>query len=69
MSAMAEAAPPAAAAAAAADQARIFEWIQQLVLGPGKDTALLELSKKREQLEDLAIILWHSYGKRSPDDD
>lgn len=28
-----------------------------------RETALLELSKKREQYEDLALVLWHSFGK------
>ncbi|CAG8462765.1 12163_t:CDS:2 [Ambispora leptoticha] len=27
-----------------------------------RERALLELSKKREQYEDLALILWHSFG-------
>ncbi|KAK9390540.1 hypothetical protein V1515DRAFT_528889 [Lipomyces mesembrius] len=30
--------------------------------GPSREQALLELSKKREQFDDLALILWHSYG-------
>lgn len=28
-----------------------------------REAALLELSKKREQYEDLALVLWHSFGK------
>lgn len=28
-----------------------------------RETALLELSKKREQYEDLALVLWHSFGE------
>jgi len=27
-----------------------------------RETALLELSKKREQVPELALILWHSFG-------
>lgn len=27
-----------------------------------REAALLELSKKREQYEDLALVLWHSFG-------
>ena len=27
-----------------------------------RENALLELSKKREQYEDLALVLWHSFG-------
>jgi len=45
------------------DYAQIFEWVSQLLKGPeGREKALLELSKKREQYEDLALILWHSFG-------
>ena len=28
-----------------------------------REAALLELSKKREQYEDLALVLWHSFGR------
>ncbi|MCO5582978.1 hypothetical protein L7F22_036883 [Adiantum nelumboides] len=31
-----------------------------------RETALLELSKKREQYEDLALVLWHSFGELLP---
>jgi len=45
------------------DYAQIFEWVSQLLKGPeGREKALLELSKKREQYDDLALILWHSFG-------
>lgn len=30
-----------------------------------REAALLELSKKREQYEDLALVLWHSFGVMS----
>lgn len=30
-----------------------------------RETALFELSKKREQYEDLALVLWHSFGVMS----
>ncbi|KAK0547934.1 RNA-binding protein, CCR4-NOT complex subunit Rcd1 [Tilletia horrida] len=32
---------------------------------PLREHALLELSKKREQYEDLALVLWHSFGVMS----
>jgi CCR4-NOT transcription complex subunit 9 len=41
---------------------KIYTWIMELVQGDRRETALLELSKKREQVEDLAVILWHSVG-------
>jgi len=54
-----------------ADYAQIYEWVTQLLKGPeGREKALLELSRKREQYDDLALILWHSFGttrKRNSD--
>ena len=47
------------------DDTKIYGWIMELVQGDRRETALLELSKKREQVEDLAVILWHSVGKHS----
>ena len=45
------------------DYSQIFEWVSQLLKGPeGREKALLELSRKREQYDDLALILWHSFG-------
>lgn len=41
---------------------RVLEWIAQLMRVETRETALLELSKKREQVPELALILWHSYG-------
>lgn len=41
---------------------KICEWVAQLVYGPNQDQALFELGKKREQYEDLALVLWNSYG-------
>ena len=47
----------------AGDYSQIFEWVSQLLKGPeGREKALLELSRKREQYDDLALILWHSFG-------
>ena len=52
---------------AAGDYSQIFEWVSQLLKGPeGREKALLELSRKREQYDDLALILWHSFGTLSP---
>ncbi|KAK7536163.1 cell differentiation family, Rcd1-like-domain-containing protein [Phyllosticta citribraziliensis] len=41
---------------------RVLEWIAQLLNPATRETALLELSKKREQVPELALILWHSFG-------
>jgi CCR4-NOT transcription complex subunit 9 len=43
---------------------QMLEWIAQLMRPETRETALLELSKKREQVPELALILWHSFGKR-----
>jgi len=41
---------------------RVLEWIAQLMKTNTREAALLELSKKREQVPELALILWHSFG-------
>lgn len=41
---------------------RVLEWIAQLMKPTTREAALLELSKKREQVPELALILWHSFG-------
>lgn len=40
----------------------VQKWIQELLKPDTRENALLELSKKREVVPDLAIMLWHSYG-------
>lgn len=44
------------------EERRILEWITQLLSPVTRESALLELSKKREQFPQLALILWHSFG-------
>ncbi|SMR45441.1 unnamed protein product [Zymoseptoria tritici ST99CH_3D1] len=41
---------------------RVLEWIAQTLNANTREAALLELSKKREQVPELALILWHSFG-------
>ncbi|KAK4543680.1 Cell differentiation protein rcd1 [Oleoguttula mirabilis] len=41
---------------------RVLEWIAQVLNSNTRESALLELSKKREQVPELALILWHSFG-------
>ncbi|KAF2089107.1 Rcd1-domain-containing protein [Saccharata proteae CBS 121410] len=41
---------------------RVLEWVAQLMSPNTRESALLELSKKREQVPELAMILWHSFG-------
>lgn len=44
------------------EQRRMLDWIAQLLRAESRETALLDLSKKREQVPELALILWHSFG-------
>jgi CCR4-NOT transcription complex subunit 9 len=37
----------------------------QLLNANTRETALLELSKKREAVPELALVLWHSFGESS----
>ena len=42
---------------------RVLGWVAELLQGPSRETALMELSKKREQVPELALIIWHSFGE------
>ena len=44
---------------------RVLGWVAELLNGNSRETALMELSKKREQVPELALIIWHSFGKAS----
>lgn len=46
----------------ALDDKQIYQWITELVAGTNRERALLELGKKREQYDDLALVLWNSFG-------
>jgi CCR4-NOT transcription complex subunit 9 len=41
---------------------RTLAFIAELLNEDTREAALLELSKKREQVPELALILWHSFG-------
>jgi CCR4-NOT transcription complex subunit 9 len=41
---------------------RTLAFIAELLNEETREAALLELSKKREQVPELALILWHSFG-------
>ena len=43
---------------------RVLGWVAELMNGNSRETALMELSKKREQVPELALIIWHSFGKK-----
>ncbi|XP_064456769.1 CCR4-NOT transcription complex subunit 9-like [Ornithodoros turicata] len=44
------------------DKEKIFQWIIELSNPESRENALLELSKKREVVPDLAPMLWNSFG-------
>lgn len=44
------------------DNRRTVQYIADLLHENTREAALLELSKKREQVPELALILWHSFG-------
>lgn len=44
------------------DNRRTMAYIADLLNESTREQALLELSKKREQVPELALILWHSFG-------
>jgi CCR4-NOT transcription complex subunit 9 len=44
---------------------KILVYVSDLLRDDARESALLELSKKREQVPELALILWHSFGEFS----
>ena len=44
------------------EEAKIYQLVMDLMDPSRREGALLELSKKREQFDDLALVLWHSFG-------
>lgn len=42
---------------------KVLQWVADLMVRPKREAALMELSKKREQVPELALIIWHSFGK------
>jgi CCR4-NOT transcription complex subunit 9 len=44
------------------DEEKIYGLVVELLNPATREQALLDLSKKREQYEDLALVLWYSYG-------
>jgi CCR4-NOT transcription complex subunit 9 len=44
------------------EEEKIYSLITELTNPANREQALVELSKKREQYDDLALILWHSFG-------
>jgi len=49
-------------AQAQSENEKVYYLIVDLMNPQTREAALLELSKKREQWDDLALVLWHSFG-------
>ncbi len=45
------------------DNRRVLGWVAELMDSNSREAALMELSKKREQVPELALIIWHSFGR------
>lgn len=41
---------------------KIYQWINELCMPATREEALIELSRQREAVQDLAPMLWHSFG-------
>lgn len=44
---------------------KVFIWVAELLDPTRREAALMELSKKREQVPELALVIWHSFGTRA----
>jgi CCR4-NOT transcription complex subunit 9 len=54
--------PNGAPPPAGSEEEKIYELITELLDPATREAALLELSKKREMYEDLALVLWGGFG-------
>lgn len=41
---------------------KVLQWVADLMEPTRRESALMELSKKREQVPELALVLWYSFG-------
>jgi CCR4-NOT transcription complex subunit 9 len=41
---------------------KVLQWVAELMDPSRREGALMELSKKREQVPELALVIWHSFG-------
>jgi CCR4-NOT transcription complex subunit 9 len=51
---------------AGSEEEKIFIMVTELLDPETREHSLLELSKKRETYEDLALVLWGGFGKSKP---
>lgn len=55
--------PNGSAPPAGSEEEKIYVLISQLLKPETRETALVELSKKREMYDDLALVLWGGFGE------
>jgi CCR4-NOT transcription complex subunit 9 len=55
--------PQGQSPAPGSEEAKIYALLADLLDPQTREGALLELSKKREMYEDLALVLWGGFGK------
>lgn len=46
------------------EENNIYALVIDLLDPESRESALLDLSKKREQYDDLALVLWHAFGQQ-----
>lgn len=57
------AATPGAVDGISEESRKVLNWVSELMDSNRRESALMELSKKREQVPELALIIWHSFGR------
>ncbi|RMZ79774.1 hypothetical protein DV738_g3203, partial [Chaetothyriales sp. CBS 135597] len=57
-----EAGSPGADSQLSEENRRVLQWVADLMEPARRESALMELSKKREQVPELALVLWYSFG-------
>ncbi|RMD43323.1 hypothetical protein DV735_g1878, partial [Chaetothyriales sp. CBS 134920] len=62
LSSMNEAGSPGADSQLSEENRRVLQWVADLMEPARRESALMELSKKREQVPELALVLWYSFG-------
>lgn len=55
--------PQGQSPAPGSEEAKIYALLADLLDPQSREGALLELSKKREMYEDLALVLWGGFGE------
>lgn len=62
LTSMNEQGSPGMEAGLSEENRKVLQWVAELMEPTRREGALMELSKKREQVPELALVLWHSFG-------